>query len=164
MLGRLDGNGATASETKIPSASLVTGSTAHWVPLHLRGHPCFTIRRSRPDRAGPLRDYCAGLVMPCERKSVEPMAAITAPGRKARSNPDRQSSDRWVSRGNRTSLQTGDRVIDQSRRRVLEESKFPTRRRSIPSLSLTRTLSNAGRCARRWNLATKYFWPKAPMV
>jgi SRSO17 transposase len=26
------------------------------------------------DRAGPLRDYCTGLVMPCERKSVEPMA------------------------------------------------------------------------------------------
>jgi SRSO17 transposase len=35
------------------------------------------------DRAGPLRDYCVGLVMPGERKSVEPMAAITAPGRVA---------------------------------------------------------------------------------
>jgi len=35
------------------------------------------------DRAGPLRDYCTGLVMPGERKSVEPMAAITAPGRTA---------------------------------------------------------------------------------
>src|ERR1700732_1895185 len=33
------------------------------------------------DRAGPLRDYCTGLVMPCERKSVEPMAALTAPHR-----------------------------------------------------------------------------------
>src|ERR1700681_1778855 len=33
------------------------------------------------DRAAPLRDYCMGLVMPGERKSVEPMAAITAPGR-----------------------------------------------------------------------------------
>ena len=31
------------------------------------------------DRAGPFRDYCTGLVMPGERKSVEPMAAITAP-------------------------------------------------------------------------------------
>src|SRR5260370_20966481 len=30
------------------------------------------------DRAGPFRDYCTGLVMPGERKSVEPMAAITA--------------------------------------------------------------------------------------
>src|SRR5512141_1708926 len=35
------------------------------------------------DRAGPLRDYCIGLMMPCERKSVEPMAAVTAPGRTA---------------------------------------------------------------------------------
>ena len=31
------------------------------------------------DRAGPLRDYCTGLVMPCERTSVEPMAAVTVP-------------------------------------------------------------------------------------
>lgn len=35
------------------------------------------------DRAKPLRDYCMGLMMPCERKSVEPMAALTAPGRTA---------------------------------------------------------------------------------
>src|SRR6266704_5945342 len=35
------------------------------------------------DRAGPLRDYCVGLVMPGERKSVEPMAAVTAPARVA---------------------------------------------------------------------------------
>ena len=35
------------------------------------------------DRARPLRDYCMGLMMPCERKSVEPMAAITAPERTA---------------------------------------------------------------------------------
>ena len=35
------------------------------------------------DRAGPLWDYCVGLVMPGERKSVEPMAAVTAPDRTA---------------------------------------------------------------------------------
>jgi SRSO17 transposase len=35
------------------------------------------------DRADPLRGYCMGLVMPGERKSVEPMAAITAPERTA---------------------------------------------------------------------------------
>jgi SRSO17 transposase len=35
------------------------------------------------DRAKPLRDYCLGLLMPCERKSVEPLAAITAPERTA---------------------------------------------------------------------------------
>src|SRR6201993_4397998 len=30
------------------------------------------------DRAKPLRDYCLGLLVPGERKSVEPMAAVTA--------------------------------------------------------------------------------------
>jgi SRSO17 transposase len=29
----------------------------------------------------PLRDYCTGLMLPGERKSVEPMAARTAPAR-----------------------------------------------------------------------------------
>jgi SRSO17 transposase len=33
------------------------------------------------DRERPLRDYCAGLLLPSERKSVEPIAAITAPSR-----------------------------------------------------------------------------------
>ena len=33
------------------------------------------------DRERPLRDYCLGLLMPGERKSVEPMAALVAPGR-----------------------------------------------------------------------------------
>jgi SRSO17 transposase len=32
------------------------------------------------DRAEPLRLYCAGLLLPGERKSVEPMAARLAPG------------------------------------------------------------------------------------
>src|SRR4029453_3608125 len=40
------------------------------------------------DRAGPLRDYCTGLLMPAERKSVEPIAAVTAPARVA---PQHQS-------------------------------------------------------------------------
>src|SRR3954452_3335684 len=30
------------------------------------------------DRQEPLHDYCLGLLMPIERKSVEPMAAVTA--------------------------------------------------------------------------------------
>ena len=33
------------------------------------------------DRAEPLNDCCVGLLMPGERKSVEPMAAIVAPAR-----------------------------------------------------------------------------------
>src|SRR5918993_3062646 len=35
------------------------------------------------DRAQPLRDDCTGLLLPAERKSVEPIAAITAPARVA---------------------------------------------------------------------------------
>lgn len=35
------------------------------------------------DRAGPLRDYCEGLLVTAGRKSVEPMAAATAPERTA---------------------------------------------------------------------------------
>ncbi len=35
------------------------------------------------DRAQPLRDYCTGLMLPCARKSVEPLAAATAPARAA---------------------------------------------------------------------------------
>jgi len=31
------------------------------------------------DRQQPMHDYCLGLLMPIERKSVEPMAAVTAP-------------------------------------------------------------------------------------
>jgi SRSO17 transposase len=35
------------------------------------------------DRIGPLRDYCTGLTLRIERKSVEPIAASTAPERTA---------------------------------------------------------------------------------
>ena len=36
------------------------------------------------DRAGPLLDYCTGLLMPCERKSVEPIASmVVSPARAA---------------------------------------------------------------------------------
>ena len=31
------------------------------------------------DRQQPMHDYCLGLLMPIERKSVERMAAVTAP-------------------------------------------------------------------------------------
>ena len=33
------------------------------------------------DRAEPLNNYCVSLLMPGDRKSVEPMAAIVAPAR-----------------------------------------------------------------------------------
>jgi SRSO17 transposase len=35
------------------------------------------------DRVEPLKDYCSGLLLPVDRKSVEPIAAIMAPGRTA---------------------------------------------------------------------------------
>ena len=35
------------------------------------------------DRQQPMHDYCLGLLMPIERKSVEPMAAVNAPTRTA---------------------------------------------------------------------------------
>ena len=35
------------------------------------------------DRAVPLQDYCLGLLLPVDRKSVEPLAAVTAPSRVA---------------------------------------------------------------------------------
>lgn len=35
------------------------------------------------DRAVPLHDYCVGLLLPAERKSVEPIAALTAPAQTA---------------------------------------------------------------------------------
>ena len=33
------------------------------------------------DRAEPLRDYSLGLLLPGDRKSLEPIAAVTAPAR-----------------------------------------------------------------------------------
>src|SRR6202045_5238201 len=48
------------------------------------------------DRAGPLRDYCTGLIVSEARKSVEPMAAITAPDR---TDAQHQSLLHFVSQG-----------------------------------------------------------------
>ena len=48
------------------------------------------------DREKPLGDYCRGLLTTCERKSVEPLAAITAPGRTA---AQRQSLLHFVGNG-----------------------------------------------------------------
>jgi SRSO17 transposase len=47
-------------------------------------------------RVGPMRDYCTGLLAPCERKSVEPIAAITAP---ERASAQHQSLLHFVNQG-----------------------------------------------------------------
>jgi SRSO17 transposase len=39
------------------------------------------------DRKRPLNDYCTGLVMPLERQSVEPLAAVTSPGHACAQHP-----------------------------------------------------------------------------
>ena len=48
------------------------------------------------DRVRPLHDYCVGLLLPAERKSVEPMAAMTAP---QRTSAQHQSLLHFVGKG-----------------------------------------------------------------
>lgn len=66
------------------------------------------------DRAGPLRDYCLGLVMPVRRKSVEPMAALTA---RSGVSAQHQSLLHFVSQGD----WSDDRVLNKIREMVLPE-------------------------------------------
>ena len=58
----MDGGSSEASEARF--ASYVEALAA------VLGHA---------DRQQPMHDYCLGLLMPIERKSVEPMAARLAP-------------------------------------------------------------------------------------
>ena len=66
------------------------------------------------DRVKPLQDYCVGLLMPGERKSVEPMAAITAPSRVAAQH---QSMLHFVGEGR----WSDDKVLAKVREMVLPE-------------------------------------------
>src|ERR1039457_2236303 len=86
------------------------------------------------DRARPLRDYCVGLMMPCERKSVEPMAAVTAPERTAAQH---QSLLHFVGEGR----WSDEKVLAKGR------ARWSCRRscamgRSRPGLSTTRVSPN----------------------
>jgi SRSO17 transposase len=84
------------------------------------------------DRAGPLRDYCAGLILPCERKSVEPMAAVTAPARVAAQH---QSLLHFVGEGRwsdeRVLAKVREMVLPQMQRHVpieawiIDDTSFP---------------------------------------
>jgi SRSO17 transposase len=64
------------------------------------------------DRAGPLHDYLLGLVLPGERKSVEPIASITAP---ERAESQHQSLLHFVGVGN----WSDDAVLGKVREMVL---------------------------------------------
>src|SRR5438552_5726750 len=66
------------------------------------------------DREQPLRDYCAGLMLQCGRKSVEPMAAVTAPARVAAQH---QSLLHFVGEGR----WSDERVLAKVREMVLPE-------------------------------------------
>jgi len=65
-------------------------------------------------RVQPLRDYCLGLLMSCERKSVEPIAAITAP---ARVSAQHQSLLHFIGKG----TWSDDLVLEQVRALVMPE-------------------------------------------
>jgi SRSO17 transposase len=66
------------------------------------------------DRVGPLRDYCTGLIVSDARKSVEPMAAITAPERTAAQH---QSLRHFVGQG----AWSDERVLAKVRELVLPQ-------------------------------------------
>jgi SRSO17 transposase len=66
------------------------------------------------DRERPLRDYCTGLMLACERKSVEPIAAVTAP---ARAEAQHQSLLHFVGAGG----WSDERVLAKVREMVLPE-------------------------------------------
>ena len=64
------------------------------------------------DRAAPFHSYCAGLLLPGERKSVEPMAARVQPGRVQAAH---QSLHHFVAKAN----WSDDTVLAAVRARVL---------------------------------------------
>jgi SRSO17 transposase len=66
------------------------------------------------DRVAPMHDYCLGLVLPGERKSVEPMAAVTAPARVAAQH---QSLLHFIANG----AWSDHKVLDKVRAMVLPE-------------------------------------------
>src|ERR1700729_4403745 len=94
------------------------------------------------DRAKPLRDYCLGLMMPCERKSVEPMAAITAPGRTAAQH---QSLLHFVGQGGWSDAQVLGKVREMVLPRIerhgpieawiIDDTSFPTQGRHSVGVS-----------------------------
>src|SRR5215213_2432432 len=85
------------------------------------------------DRTAPLRDYCLGLLLPGERKSVEPIAAVTAPARVSAQHQSLLhfvanapwSNERVLSRIQELTLPiiegSGARGLDHRRHRVSEE-------------------------------------------
>ena len=83
-------------------------------------------------RVAPMRDYCTGLLLTCERKSVEPIAAATAP---AGTSAQHQSLLHFVAKGEWSDAavlgKVRDRVLPQIERHeaikawVVDDTGFP---------------------------------------
>src|SRR5256714_2082382 len=70
------------------------------------------ITAGHEDRQGPLKDYCKGLLLPGERKSIEPMAARLNP---SNVQPVRQSLHHLVAKA----PWSDETLLDEVRNRVL---------------------------------------------
>ncbi len=83
-------------------------------------------------RVGPMTDYCTGLLLSCERKSVEPMAAATAP---AGTSAQHQSLLHFIAKGEWSDAavleKVRDRVLPQIERHgaieawIVDDTGFP---------------------------------------
>ena len=119
------------------------------------------------DRVGPLRDYCTGLMLPCERKSVEPMAAVTAPARSGRSTSrccilsaeGGWSDERVLAQGARHGA-AGDRAAaGRSRPGSSTTRAFPSRGGTRSGWRVSTVVSSASRTIARWRCRCR--WPTA---
>src|SRR5262249_2506455 len=91
------------------------------------------------DRVGPLAGYCIGLLLPSERKSVEPMAAVTAPERvSARSAPRRGVDGCWLWRQHRTALEHHGARFDIRCRHFAEYNSVGRGRRAVAAKAIVR--------------------------
>src|ERR687897_1446210 len=91
------------------------------------------------DRVRPLRDYCMGLLTPAERKSVEPLAAVTAP---SRVSAQHQSLLHFVAQSAWSDARVLAKVLE------LTLPSIPPGSRSRPGSSTTRAFQR--RASTRW--------------
>jgi SRSO17 transposase len=89
------------------------------------------------DRVAPLRAYCTGLILPGERKSVEPMAARVDPGRVQAAH---QSLHHFVAKAEWS---------DEALLAVVRARVLPAVERQGPSHDLWQGASNDVRAANR---------------
>ena len=87
-------------------------------------------------RVAPMRAYCSGLLLDCERKSVEPIAAATAPDA---TSAQHQSLLHFLAKGE----WCDEKVLGKVRELVLPQIERHGRSRS--GSSTTRASPNAGR-------------------